>query len=252
VSSRSSEPNAGGIASGPAGAFSSSWLVHLQGSAVRLRLTKPVHAVMIDDDLVFLDVEADAYFCLPLPQGAAQLESGQLVTDDRLLGEELMGAGLVEEAPADLSAPRPPPRAPSLTARALLERSPKRDTRVRIRHARALLAAIACGLAARRRSFRQLIDVHAMRAGSGEADIERVLADLAVWRRLAPWVPLDGVCLFRSGMLSAFLTALGHRPTWVFGVRTWPFQAHCWLQVDDVALDDEAERLCAFTPILAV
>ena len=53
-------------------------------------------------------------------------------------------------------------------------------------------------------------------------------------------------------MLAAFLRSLGHRPTWVFGVRTWPFQAHCWLQVEDIALDDEAERLCAFAPILGV
>lgn len=219
---------------------------------MRLRLTKPVHAVMIDSDLVFLDIEADAYFCLPLPPGAARLESGRLVTDDLLLGQELVGAGLVEEAAADRSEPRWTPSTPSRTARALLETSAKRDARMRTRHVRALFTAIAAGLAARRRTFRQLIDGHATRAGSGEADIERVLCDLAVWRRLAPWLPLDGVCLFRSGMLSAFLTALGHRPTWVFGVRTWPFQAHCWLQVDDVVLDDEAERLCAFTPILAV
>ena len=79
-----------------------------------------------------------------------------------------------------------------------------------------------------------------------------MLADVAIWRRLAPWLPMDGVCLFRSGMLLAFLRALGPRPTWVFGVRTWPFQAHCWLQVEDIALDDEAERLCAYAPVLAV
>lgn len=219
---------------------------------MRLRLTKPVHAAMIDTDLVFLDVEADAYFCLPLPQGAARLERGRLVVEDPLLGQELIGAGLAEEASSDRSpAPKSPP-APSRTARALLERSSRQSAPMRPRHLTALFAAIAAGLVARRRTFQQLIEVHATRAGSGEADIERVLADLAVWRRLAPWLPLDGVCLFRSGMLSAFLTALGHRPTWVFGVRTWPFQAHCWLQVDDIALDDEAERLCAFTPILAV
>lgn len=219
---------------------------------MRLRLTKPVHAVMIDSDLVFLDIDADAYFCLPLPEGAARLESGRLEVEDPLLGQELIGAGLVEEAIGDRSTAPASPPAPSRTARALLERSSKQNAPLRPRHLAALLAAIAAGLAARRRTFRQLIAVHSTRAGSREADIERVLADLAAWRRLAPWVPLDGVCLFRSGMLSAYLTALGHRPTWVFGVRTWPFQAHCWLQVEDVALDDEAERLCAFTPILAV
>jgi hypothetical protein len=36
----------------------------------------------------------------------------------------------------------------------------------------------------------------------------------------------------------------------VFGVRTWPFHAHCWLQCDDVVLDDQADRVAAYAPIL--
>jgi hypothetical protein len=77
-----------------------------------------------------------------------------------------------------------------------------------------------------------------------------MLDDIAVFRRVAPWLPLDGACLFRSGFLLGYLESLGHRVDWVFGVRTWPFRAHCWLQAGDVALDDEAERLIAYHPIM--
>ena len=48
------------------------------------------------------------------------------------------------------------------------------------------------------------------------------------------------------------LRARGFDALWVFGVRTWPFSAHCWLQVGLTALDDDLERLAAYTPIMAV
>lgn len=219
---------------------------------MRLRLTEPVHAVMIDADLVFLDVDADTYFCLPLPPGAAHVEDGDLVTSDAMLAAELARAGLVAEAEGGSTGRPPAPANPRHTARRLLERAPELDARLRPAHLRALVVAIFAGLRARRRTFRQLLAAQTSAARQERPDLDRLLADLSVWRRLTPWVPMDGVCLFRSGMLAAFLRALGHRPTWVFGVRTWPFQAHCWLQVDDIALDDEAERLCAFAPIMGI
>lgn len=218
---------------------------------MRLKLTEPVHAVMIDTDLVFLDIDADAYFCLPLPQGLARLDGERLETPDPFLGDELVAAGLAQADPmSETPMRRPPPAPPSRTARRLLELGEGGDVRLRGAHLKALAAAVRAALSSRKRTFRQLIAAHTHGGAHGAVDMDRLLSDIAVWRRLAPWLPLDGVCLFRSGMLAAFLRALGHRPTWVFGVRTWPFQAHCWLQVDDVALDDEAERLCAFAPIL--
>lgn len=220
---------------------------------MRLTLTEPVHAVMIDTDLVFLDIDADTYFCLPLPAGLARLEGERLETPDPQLGEELVAAGLArhETVEGGPSRRRPPPP-PSQTARRLLELAGQPDARIRPKHLGALAAAIGAGVASRRRTFRRLIEAHSETTVEGAVELDRLLLDIAVWRRLAPWLPLDGVCLFRSGMLAAFLRSLGHRPTWVFGVRTWPFQAHCWLQVEDIALDDEAERLCAFAPILGV
>ena len=56
----------------------------------------------------------------------------------------------------------------------------------------------------------------------------------------------------RSFVLLRFLQRSGGKATWVFGVRTWPFGAHCWLQLGDVALDDDPARLVGYAPILAV
>lgn len=215
-----------------------------------LDLSEPVRAAMIDDDIVFLDIDADTYFCLPLPPGLARLDAARLDIADPLLVSELTAAGLAVAADPARPAPPPLPPRPDRTARALIDTAVALEDHFRPAHLAALAKAVGAAHAGRRKTFRQLLP--AAPRTDERPDLQALLADVSVWRRWSPWLPLDGVCLFRSGMLLAFLTALGHRPDWVFGVRTWPFRAHCWLQADDVVLDDEAERVCAYTPIMAV
>lgn len=217
-----------------------------------LRLASGVHAVQVGSDLVFLSPGEDAYFCLPLDPGAIDLTGDRLVAHLPGLAEALCESGLVALAPAE-ARPRAsePPPVPTRTARRLIEDRIKTiDRRPRLRH---LLALGLAALVARRGRDRKISDLVDLEERSVEAEpSSRLLTDLTVYRRLTPWLPIDGLCLFRSHMLLRYLNALGHGARWVFGVRTWPFRAHCWLQVGDVALDDEAERLSAYAPIMAV
>ena len=48
------------------------------------------------------------------------------------------------------------------------------------------------------------------------------------------------------------LRRAGQNAAWVFGVRTWPFSAHCWLQIGDAVLDDDPERVSRYTPIMVL
>jgi hypothetical protein len=41
-------------------------------------------------------------------------------------------------------------------------------------------------------------------------------------------------------------------PTWVFGVQTRPFAAHCWLQHENIVLNDTVEHVTRYTPIMTV
>ncbi|MDB5367860.1 MAG: lasso peptide biosynthesis protein [Rhodospirillales bacterium] len=66
------------------------------------------------------------------------------------------------------------------------------------------------------------------------------------------YYPADLVCLRDSFMLMNFLLAHGIAADWVFGVRADPFSAHCWVQVGDLAINDDVERTARFTPILVV
>lgn len=59
-------------------------------------------------------------------------------------------------------------------------------------------------------------------------------------------------CLLRSIGLQRLLARNGFESTLVFGVRLHPFEAHCWLQDDDLVLNDTIELVGPFKPIRAV
>ncbi len=118
----------------------------------------------------------------------------------------------------------------------------------------AAIATIDLWVNYRARSLSQLITL-VERSGAREgqmADADHA-CDLA--RRFQTWIvlaPVSGKCLARSFMLLRYLHRKGLRANWVFGVRSWPFRAHCWIQADQIVLDDAHERLIAYEPILAV
>lgn len=62
----------------------------------------------------------------------------------------------------------------------------------------------------------------------------------------------QAACLFNSLALLHFLAQFNRFPNWVFGVRTTPFAAHCWIQDGNTVLDDTVEHVSTYTPILIV
>jgi Transglutaminase-like superfamily len=78
---------------------------------------------------------------------------------------------------------------------------------------------------------------------------ERVTA----FTRLRPlFYTVRSACLLDSLTLLNFLGADGIRPDWVFGVKTEPFDTHCWLQEGEVLLNDVPDRVRQYSPILVV
>lgn len=59
-------------------------------------------------------------------------------------------------------------------------------------------------------------------------------------------------CLLQSLTLIEFLARYGIFPTWVFGVRSGPFAAHCWVQEQTVVFNDTPEHVRRYTPIMAI
>src|SRR5207237_410173 len=59
-------------------------------------------------------------------------------------------------------------------------------------------------------------------------------------------------CLLDSLALLNFLARYGIFPEWVFGVKTAPFLAHCWIKQRGVVFNDSPDYVRGFTPILVV
>ncbi|WP_454887656.1 lasso peptide biosynthesis B2 protein [Sphingomonas oryzagri] len=59
-------------------------------------------------------------------------------------------------------------------------------------------------------------------------------------------------CLQRSIAVMRFLMRRGHRADMVFGVTGRPFQAHSWVQMNEVVVTDTPEHVRLFTPILVL
>ncbi|HEY8616068.1 lasso peptide biosynthesis B2 protein [Phenylobacterium sp.] len=231
---------------------------------MRLLLPSHVHLAVLGDDVVFLDVAADAYACVP---GGADLlrpapDRRWLAPVHPSVGEALIAAGLAADASGDGPAagatralgPRglPAPRRdiPPKPSRDLASGEDRPTLRERVR----LLLAFGDYLRFYRgRTFAEVLSWAAPRPSAGGVPDPREAQRLArLFERCAIWLPLPGKCLARSFVLLRFLQRSGSGAVWVFGVRTWPFSAHCWLQSGEVALDDFAERLVPYEPILAL
>jgi len=86
-----------------------------------------------------------------------------------------------------------------------------------------------------------------------EADPVRLRALVTAFTRLRPlFYTLRSACLLDSLTLVHFLSAEGIHPEWVFGVKTEPFDAHCWVQHGEIVLNDVPDRVRQYSPILVV
>ncbi|MCV0415710.1 MAG: lasso peptide biosynthesis B2 protein [Brevundimonas sp.] len=196
-----------------------------------------------DEDIVVLNVRTDHYSCLA--EAAEHLAvDGAGVDGPEPLIEDLVSASLLSLTPGADRTDLPP-----LPTRALPYWTTRPSVADRWTVVRALLAS--------------------WRAGSGRHPLERLLDDVptppnreprletisrltAGFADLLPWDPTQGACLYRAWLLRRILQSRQQHVVWVFGVKTWPFGAHCWLQVGEYVLDDDPDRVALYKPIMAV
>ena len=219
---------------------------------MRLYIRDDVHMATVGDDVVCLDLQDGSYSCLPGMGGAVGpigVDGGVDIPMPEIV-ELLEASGLLAEAPPAAVRPLAPNLPmPSASAWRTGEAMPTSADRRRMARACASMVGRYWG-----RSFVHLVRHAASgRAGArlGTVDPD-VVRDARLFDQMMPAVPFQGECLFRSAMLLAFLRLAGRDARWVIGVQTHPFLAHCWLQVGDTVLDDAAERVCGFIPILTI
>jgi len=205
-------------------------------------LADGVYMVPVDDDLVILDLRADAYACLPHAAAAVRIDGATVEADLGLLGL-MTETGLVHDAQ-----PRHGRTPPALPGRCVEPRSGWTSI---LAAAYMLIAHFRIHHLGSGPTVQALIKALPSRPAKC-ADAARAAAVTAAFIRLMPWAPRQGACLHRAFLLLSMLRRAGVDAVWVFGVRTWPFAAHCWLQMGDAVLDDDPERVSQYAPIMAV
>lgn len=217
----------------------------------------------IAEDLVILDLARDAYLCLPRAHDQVQLGAkGQVVELAAPLRLALAQAGF-SAGPARWAVDLGDWTRPSRDLSQVIEDDagltpggigrPLSGTAMRSAEPvwAGLRATAESALTFPLQPLRSLVRQAARWRGLSRPLSNLSLEDSVVaFERWSAWSPVQGRCLYRAFVRFRFLNLLGHDADWVFGVRTWPFQAHCWLQVGDLVIGDRASRVAAFTPIL--
>ena len=217
---------------------------------INWRWAPRVFAAMHHGDLVILDARANAYMVLAQAEERLRLSADGAGASliDPSLADELQAAGLGAVGAVALRCE--PRRIPSASAD--LDMAAEPDDLGPSDLWRLLAAATALIWTFWSAPFERLVRANGATASDDPlADRRGVRAALA-FRRFLVWIPFQGLCLYRAALLRQYLGPEAARVTWVFGVSTWPFDAHCWLQCGELVLNDRLHRVRRYTPIMAV
>ena len=202
---------------------------------------------------LFLDVRRDRYFCLS--QSASQAFYD--VVDGRNAGtktcEQLVALGIFEAAGA--ATPITPCDAPMPPERSLAEDARQKDIASRWETGRAMLALGAASLRLRYRGLERVLgDIRARKSRlAGHRNPERVIEAIAQgYRGTRTLLSEQDRCLVRSLAMSRRLLAAGVAPDLVLAVKLQPFQAHCWVQLGPLLVNERREVVRDYTAILIV
>jgi hypothetical protein len=231
---------------------------------VSYRLCEHVYWCERNSQVILLDLRADRYLALDprasslfphLVEGNAcsttDKETSELV--DALLRRGLLTSGS-REGRNDTSVALPAP-AFEVTADSF-----DGCLRLRARDVYAFCFALGkTGIRLRLLSLFHVVTAARTRHARREACLGRtgrscnLATRVAVFGRLRPLAfTARNACLFESLAMIEFLASFGVDASWVFGVQTAPFCAHCWVQLGDTVINDTVERVRGFTPIMAV
>lgn len=211
----------------------------------RLWPAESLFLASVHEDIVMLDIEADQYSGLLDVRHLMELQSnGSVLVSESDVAAELLETGLFQtRSPLKArKSPQPvlgelakgPDQSPCLTIGLMAE-------------------VIEASMAFQTRTLSGLIEsVTSWPSPINDDEDQRLARTVSAFRSALPYVPFEGECLQRSFQLKRILDRRGLKTDWVFGVRTWPFGAHCWIQKGNQVVGDRLERVRLYTPIMVI
>jgi hypothetical protein len=244
-------------------------------SALPQQLAEDVFLCLSGSRIVFLDLRQNQYLCLNQrnSQAAIGLFTGLNGLDENPTGEKraadcvgssedtrriikaLTDRGLIIHDGTNRKATAPV-RIPS-PATALFVEGSMQMPAIRIGHWTAFLyASFKASWKLRCYSIQRTVCSIRNRKQRGvvsQATDGGALGELvAIFHQLRPFYVRKYLCLYDSLALVEFLAHYRFYPQWVFGVTAEPFNAHCWVQECHYVLNDTAERVGRYTPIMVI
>jgi hypothetical protein len=207
--------------------------------------------------MVFLDVGKDRYFHLPcsLEQAlTAHLDGAGCSDIDR--SDLIKRSILVEQTDiATGSRPNIEPATRSAMEATSQPRNPRVSELIEV-----FVTVLVTRMALKVSTLKSILDGltadrHALTARSeplAEFPEQRVSNAAAAFRRARLYVPIEMRCLLDSIAMARFLLRRRVPTHVVFGVAIDPFSAHCWVQIDDLVLNDTVGNVASHTPIRVV
>ncbi len=234
-------------------------------------LSRHVYLCIHDQDLVFLDLRRDKYLTLEAAETAAlkihvpgwpvgstlSTESPHRADDDRPLLNELLRRGLLTNDSVHGKQAKPD-RIETATREWTCDNDEEHFHTRPTELIALLISAMTAAAVLRYRPIEKVVErVRSRKALSStrpRAVDERTTRRLVtIFARLSPmFVSTKNACLYECLALVEFLAWHRIYPTWVFGVQTRPFAAHCWTQHGDTLLNDTMDRTGRYTPIMAI
>jgi len=237
-------------------------------------LSPHVHVCVAGKQVVLLDLERDKYLSLasetPIgrwvsgwpatpAEAAAPIESPasppESDAENRLLAQMIAQGLLVKDASLGKDAS---PAVAEPPEHAMVEYDLNSRPSTTLEHLwRVCTAYTSAKWALRRRPIKEVVRAARLRKKQAaaleslDADSVRPLVMAFVYLRPLFFTSKDA-CLLDSLTLVNFLAGYSVFPQWVFGVKTDPFYAHCWVQQGGFVFNDTPDYVRGFSPILVV
>jgi len=218
-------------------------------------LRKGISFCEVSEQLLFLDLVADRYFCL---QPHAEHAFRSLLAGEHLDDAQRTNlSGMLHTGTLIEIAGYGQPRAFRIHKQASLSLLDMQGTPITFsRVASALSAIMGARFSLRWRRLHKIL--RAIDLGrtawprSGPVDLDAIKDAATAFERTSRFLRSHDQCLPRSIALARYLAARGLPADLVLGVRLRPFAAHAWVQSGQWLVNDRIDTIRSYTPIVAV
>lgn len=207
-------------------------------------LPSDVYLANVEGDVVLLDAFRDRYASIPASlAGTLRAGISAGTWSGSPLEDQLAAEGYLTASTATIPGIRP--AAPISQTRDLYSLTDERPVPTQ----RDVRDAAVAGIVAAFRLKAQRPSNWLNRQPHGASDLAACILNARRFAEARLYLPLLTRCLPHSLALVHFLERRNCTAQLIFGVRTHPFEAHCWVQKDDIVLNDTLDHTLWYTPI---